>query len=291
MMLTVFTPTYNRAEFLPNVFDSLLKQKSYNFEWLVVDDGSSDDTETVINELKKDSPFSVVYLAKGNGGKHSAHNAAVEQARGEWFLCLDSDDLLAEDAIALIEEGLSQLCASDCGLIAHKQEQGGALLSSPLRSPENHVGIYSTLSAVSGGEYAFVFRTEVLKEFPYPIVAEERFMGECVLYDRLELVGYTVCPLPEVLQICEYQPDGLSSNTYRLMAKNPAGYQIYHAQRIDLARSLRERLGHCIRYQAFYTMSKNKEYRYRGRHRLLTALMYLPGRLGAYYYRNKAESI
>ena len=140
-----------------------------------------------------------------------------------------------------------------------------------------------------GGEYALVFRTQVLRAHPFPVFQGETFVTESVLYDRLEMAGYTLVSLDAVLQICEYQPDGLSSSTYRLMARNPTGYQVYHAQRIDLAVSWKERVGHCIRYQAFYAMSGDARYRYQGPHRVLAALMRLPGLAGAYYYRNKAE--
>ena len=291
MKLTVFTPAYNRAEFLPRLYESLLQQVQGEFEWLVVDDGSSDNTEHMVQEFATENRVPIRYVKKKNGGKHTAHNLAVKEAVGEWFFCVDSDDFLAPSAICNILKALEVADHQVAGLVGYKEDSKGDLLCT--RLPQGAAGgMYSLMNQFGGsGEYALLFRTDVLRTMPFPEIRGERFVTERVLYDRLELAGHTLCVLDKVLQVCEYQPDGLSSNSYRLMAQNPTGYQIYHAQRLDLVSSWKERLGHAVRYQAFSIMSKNERYRYRGKYRWLTELMYLPGAFSAYYYRNKAESI
>ena len=106
-MVTVFTPTYNRAYIIDKLYKSLLAQTDKNFEWVVVDDGSTDNTEKYFKEiLEQNSPFSITYVRQSNGGKHRAINRGVQLARGELFFIVDSDDYLLEDAI----EKLIQWC-------------------------------------------------------------------------------------------------------------------------------------------------------------------------------------
>lgn len=290
-MVTIFTPAYNRAGILPRLYQSLLAQTAMDFEWLVIDDGSTDETRKVVGGWIKEGRLPIRYIKKENGGKHTAHNEALRHANGEWLFCVDSDDWLPQNAVEDILEGSASVRPSDAGLVGYKADQNGRSLCAALDAQEqSHYGLYSLMRRGGGrGEYALVFRTELLRNFPFPEIPEERFMTEAVLYDRLELAGYTICPIGKVLTVCEYQPDGLSSDPYRLLLTAPGGYQIYHAQRIDLAVSWKERLGHCVRYQAFRRMSGNREYMYHGKHGLLTALAWLPGAAGALYYKSKRK--
>ena len=292
MMLTVFTPTYNRATLLPRLYESLLLQTNQDFEWLIVDDGSTDETERVVEQLRDEQRIQIRYIKKENGGKHTAHNEAVKHASGKWFMCVDSDDILSPHAVSAISEAEKHLLKADCGFLAYKIRLGGELLCDTFSQTGNiHYSIYQYSNVLStGGEYVIVLFTLLAEKFPYPVIENERFIGECVLYDRLDLDGYTICPLPEVLEECEYQPDGLTSRFYQMMLRNPGGYQIYHAQRIDLAISFRERLRHCISYQAFRRMSGRRVDGYRGRHRILAACAWLPGQLGAIYYQYKGKT-
>ena len=99
MLLTIFTPTYNRANKLENVYNSLKNQISSEYEWLIVDDGSIDNTKKIVEKFINDSLLNVRYIKKDNGGKHTAHNLAVDEAKGKYFMCLDSDDFLKENTI------------------------------------------------------------------------------------------------------------------------------------------------------------------------------------------------
>lgn len=285
MMLTIFTPTYNRAHLLPRLYESLIAQKNQNFEWLVVDDGSVDDTETYISRIQTESNIKIRYVKKENGGKHTAHNEALKRAKGDWFLCLDSDDVLAPNAIKLIEWALNRM-TFEKGVVAYKSSTDGTLLCGEIPIPKEPQTLYQ-YSKIGGGEYALIFSTEILKSAPFPEIPGERFITECVVYDQLDLTGHRFAVLPETLEICEYQADGLSNAVYDTMLRNPTGYQIYHAQRIDLVTSFRERLRHAISYQAFLRLSGRDNYLYGGRHKLLAALAWLPGQLGAMYYKKK----
>lgn len=283
-MLTVFTPTYNRADKLPRLYESLCRQSCYDFEWLIIDDGSSDDTPTQVQEFLPETRFSVRYIRKENGGKHTAYNLALEQARGEWFLCVDSDDYLADQAV---EKLLPKLQSRDGlnGLIAYKEDVGGRLLSEQFPTGLEREKMHC-LSLVHGcgGEFTMVFSTAFARKFPFPVFPGERFVTECVVYDRMDCFT-ELALLPEVITVCEYQEDGYSRNANAVMKKNPSGYCLYFLQRIDLQVRLLPRIAHAGKYWCFRWISGNRELTYEGKHKLLVALSALPGVLFRIYYK------
>ncbi len=288
MKLTIFTPTYNRARLLPRLYDSLCKQGCYDFEWLIVDDGSTDQTKEIVDEFIAERKICIRYYCKENGGKHTAHNMAIRLAVGDWFMCLDSDDMLAPCAMERLEQALAVLSEDDAGLICGKQTSDGHMLSKELPVLDQHCGFYEYTSRYDAdGEYALVFRTDVINKYPFPEIYGERFSGESIVYDQMDLNGSVYAVLNMTIQICEYQENGLTRNIYKNLVNNPTGYQIYHMQRIDLVRSLRERVKHAVQYQSFKRMSGNRQYVYLGRHQLLTRMVYVFGILGAQYYKRK----
>ena len=108
-MITIFTPTYNREKELNNLYKSLLKQDFKDFEWLIVDDGSSDNTKDFIDSIKKDKKIKVNYIYKENGGKQSAYNVGLDNAKGDIFLCIDSDDILTNNALKKINSDFTNI--------------------------------------------------------------------------------------------------------------------------------------------------------------------------------------
>lgn len=286
MILSIFTPTYNRAHLLEKLFLSLQEQDS-RFEWIVIDDGSTDNTEEVIQEFIKRADFPITYIKKENGGKHTAHNRALEFAKGDLFMGVDSDDWLANDAVKKALRFSHKLIESDCGFLAYKEDAHGNILSCAIPEMENqHFKANAAISRLSASsEFCFIFKTAVLKKHPYPIMGTETFIGECVLYDALELAGYTVCLCPEVLEACEYQMDGLTVNINHIMKQNPLGYCYYFMQRIDLVSSLRERLIVCGKYHAFCFFAGKNKTPYTGKHRILVVLAKPLGVAFRYYYK------
>lgn len=97
--LTFFTPSYNRAKFLPRLFDCLKAQTNRNFVWILVCDGSSDNTDDVAKELLDQEVFPMLYISKENGGKHSAFKVALESTKTEFFICMDDDDMYSKDSV------------------------------------------------------------------------------------------------------------------------------------------------------------------------------------------------
>lgn len=265
-MLTVFTPAYNRANTLPRLYESLLAQSSFDFEWLIIDDGSADATAQVAKGFTGEGKFPVRYVRKENGGKHTAHNLALEKAAGDWFVCVDSDDLLSPGAV----QAILAAAVNHSGIIAYKEDLEGNRLSDPF--PEV-AAVESLLQLEQAygcrGEFTLAFRTDFARQFPFPVFRGERFVTECVVYDRM-LGSFAL--LPDTVTRCEYQPDGYSADTNRLMKNNPNGYCLYFLQRIDLAESFVQRVVTAGKYWCFRGICKNKELTYRGKHRLAAAL-------------------
>ena len=291
MKFTIFTPTYNRARLLLRVYKSLIKQKDRDFEWIIVDDGSTDDTEQVVSSFMAEHELNIRYIKKINGGKHTAHNLAVKNAAGEWFMCLDSDDMLVDNAIEILRKNLECMYPSDCGIIGGKVTLDGKRLSGQITQTGAHYGLYGYCHSCGGyGEYALLFKSDILRNYLFPEISGEYFMGENVVYDGLELDGYTMAVTNEIIQLCEYQEEGLTSKIYQSLFKNPTAYQIYHMQRIDLVISIKERIRHAIQYQTFRRISKKKYYQYRGKHQLLVFLSYIPGIMGEIYYRKRRQA-
>ena len=283
-MFTIFTPAYNRAGTLPRLYRSLCDQAYKDFEWLIIDDGSKDDTASVVQAFLDEEKLNIRYFKKENGGKHTAHNLALEKALGEWFLCVDSDDVLAQDAVSKLVEKVNQLDGAN-GIVAYKEDFNGKRLSDCFPKDVQKTQMYR-LAADYGckGEFSLVFSTDFARKFPFPVFAGERLVTECVVYDRMDQQGEFAL-LPEVITVCEYQADGYSSDATRLMKQNPSGFCLYFMQRIDLQRNLKQRMLHAGKYWCFRWICKRKELKYDGKHRVLVLLAIIPGLVFRSYYR------
>lgn len=233
--VTVFTPTYNRAYTLCKLYDSLKRQTRYDFEWLIVDDGSIDDTERIIGQwLKEDLPFSIQYYKKENGGKHRAINYALNKARGELFFVVDSDDFLSDIAIETIVQIYNTLPLKSgvkyAGIAGGKGYYNGKMVGTSFEG--KYLDCLSVERAKYGisGDKAEVFITSVLQEYPFPEFKGEKFVTEAAVWDRLSLDGYYLRYFNEIIYLCEYLEDGLTQQGLDLYYKNPQGYGYYLRQ-------------------------------------------------------------
>lgn len=282
-MLTIFTPTYNRAEKLHRVYDSLTKQNCYDFEWLIIDDGSSDNTENIVQLFLDEKRFLVRYIKQQNGGKHRAYNRALELAQGDWFFCVDSDDWLADGAI---EKILDFVCYREDKIIfAYKKDEKGALLSDEFPEKTAQISIRKLNDDCHcNGEFSIIFRTDFARRFPFPVFEGETFITEAVIYDRMTSVE-KVSLLSQVITICEYQEDGLSNNLNRIMRANPAGYCLYFMQRIDLQTTMMQRIVMAGKYQCFCRFSGKQRSEYTGNHPVMVTMAKPLGLLFLLYYK------
>lgn len=282
MRLTIFTPTYNRANMLMRVYHSLMSQSNYDFEWLIIDDGSSDNTAPVVERFNS-TKFDIVYYKQSNGGKHTAYNRALKMARGEYFFCLDSDDWLAENAVQNI---ITKICPMGVKFVlAYKEDQIGKRLSDEFPENVQQIDLFKLNNQYHcNGEFSIIFRTDFARRFPFPVFEGEKFITEAVVYDRMAL-DESVALLPKVITICEYQEEGLSKNLNHIMKKNPAGYCLYFMQRIDLQITMMQRIVMAGKYQCFCRFSGKQRSKYIGNHQVMVTLAKPLGFLFFLYYK------
>ena len=232
---TILTPTYNRASLLPRLFDSLLRQTNKDFEWIVVDDGSTDDTREVVANLKEKcgGAFPMGYVYKANGGKHMAINIGAERARGELLFIADSDDLLTDDALETVANSWHDISddksfAGIAGLdIAMDTRE---VIGSGL--PQEHIdcnAIDIRYRHHVTGDMKEVFRTEVLREFPFPEFAGERFCPEQLVWFRMAR-RYRLRYINKPIYIADYQPDGITAGITRARMRNPSASMLTYAE-------------------------------------------------------------
>lgn len=240
ILLTVFTPTYNRVHSLPRLYGSLQDQTDMRFEWLVVDDGSEDGTEDLISKWMVDSPFPIRYIRQENSGKHVAHNRGAREAYGRLFMCVDSDDWLEPFAVETIladstaldtEESLlyPRLFATQTALDTWFPAGVGKIEFADMRMKYN--------LAI---ETAIVFNASVLRRHPFPVIEGERYMPEGSAYYDFR---YPECFLirDTAFYRCEYLDGGLTRNIWSNWLNNPIGTTL----------SLKKRYSAASRYSGF----------------------------------------
>ncbi len=248
-LLTVFTPAYNRADTLRRLYNSLLDQTEGGFEWLVVDDGSTDGTGKLVQGWAGESPFPVRYFYQGNSGKHVAHNLGAREATGRYFLCLDSDDWLRPDAIATIGRDVQALDA-EAGLLYPKLFAAQNALDTSAWFPAGTEVVELSDMRMRYGlviETAIVFRTEVLRRHPFPTIEGERYIPEeSAYFDFRAPELFHVHP--DCFYRCEYLDEGLTKNIWSNWCHNPKGTKYALRKRYEIAcryrgaRALREKV-------------------------------------------------
>ena len=215
--ITVFTPTYNRAYIIEDLYRSLQRQTYTDFEWLVVDDGSSDNTQELFAAWQQEeNPFPIRYFKQENGGKCRAMNRGLEMAQGELFFTVDSDDYLTDDALEKVVAWDAELPNREqyCGFVGNRGVtptetpnrlfEGGYLDGTAL---DRYTMVEGDRVLVDG-ERAFVFYTELHRKYMYPEFPGEKFLTEAVTWDRMAYDGYKMRFYNDIIWIWEYKPDG-----------------------------------------------------------------------------------
>ena len=231
--ITVFTPTYNRAYILHNLYQSLKRQATFDFEWLIVDDGSTDNTQELVNSWKKsENNFPIRYFKKENGGKCRAINYALDRAEGKLFFTVDSDDYLTNDALIKIIKWEAEISyySNYCGVAGNigtsEQETNNQTFEKGF-----YDGTLLDRYKNVDGERAIALYTDIHKKYKYPEFQNEKFMTEAVVWNRMAHDGYRMRFYNDIIWIYEYRSDGLTQAGNNLFINNPRGYALWLKER------------------------------------------------------------
>lgn len=251
MFISIFTPTYNRAHTLERLHKSIQTQIGYDdeAEWIIIDDGSTDQTADLVSSWIKNDPCSVEirYFYQNNSGKHVAWNKGLSEARGEIFFPVDSDDYLTPNALSSIHKMVSTvneddhiIAVSGTGIFPGNKLTGGRLLSKDV----DHIDYFSIDRRSKGisGDLAEAFFTDKLKAYPFPVFDDERFVPEAVIFNRFSNDGYLIRGFADPLYYCEYLPDGYTQNVDKLLIRNWKGYSLYVNELMSSPASLKAKL-------------------------------------------------
>ena len=255
-MITILTPTYNRAYIIGKAYKSLVKQKSKDFEWLVIDDGSSDNTKEVINNFIKENKINIRYYYKKNGGKHTALNYGISKAKGELILVLDSDDILTSDAIKLVNKYWKKYESNKkiCGMTflrkiinpMYKTNIFNEQVSNMIEFKYNNKNL---------ADMCEVIRTDIYKQYKYPEFENEKFLSEVILTLQISK-KYDTAYIPVEIYETEYLEDGLSKNWLKNVVNSPNGARANSKEFMSSDFKFGTRLKNCIEYNVFSIIAK-----------------------------------
>ncbi len=234
---TVFIPAFNRAYTLDRTLQSVAEQTFRDFEVVIIDDGSTDDTAQLVEKWKKKGEFPIRYHWQENQGKHVAHNTAVNLSRGYFFVLLDSDDMLHPRALERLKfhwesipDSKKELFAGVEGLCVYSDSS-----IKVDRFPEDVMDsdyLEKTKKYNIRSEKRNAIRTDVLRRFPYPCFAGERHVRDDLIWKRMAR-HFKFRYVNEVIQIMEHQADGLTANIVAMRMRNPCGFRYYFLEEIN----------------------------------------------------------
>lgn len=224
-MITVITPTYNRCNNLVDAYDSLINQSNKDFEWIIIDDGSIDNTKKLVNKFIKEKKINIRYYYKDNGGKHTALNLGIDKSSGDYIIILDSDDIFTNDAIECIYKYIDKYKNNKniCGFSFLRLDKNNNKIGKSFKEKElisNYIDFRHNRNIY--GDMQEVYKTNILKKYKFPIFKKEKFLSEAIVWTKIGL-NYDTVYINKGICICEYLSDGLSKNFFKLVYNNPVG--------------------------------------------------------------------
>ena len=261
--LTVFTPTYNRAYCLHKCYKSLVKQSNKDFIWLIIDDGSSDNTDQLVESWKEENKIDIVYHKQENQGMHGAHNTAYELMNTPINICIDSDDYMADEAVEKILNHWKKIKDDSkfAGLVGLDADTNGNIIGTEIPDYIKETTLYDLYYKHKlSGDKKLVYKTEIVKNYPrYPLFKGERFVPLGYLYRLIDL-DYKLYPVNEVLCVVDYQQDGSSMNMLKQYRRHPNGFAFSRKSRMKLAENFKDRFKNAIHYVSCSMFTKNGKF-------------------------------
>ena len=274
-LLTVFTPAYNRARTLKRTYESLKKQTCKEFIWLIVDDGSADNTKEFAEKwMSEENNFQIQYIYKENGGMHTAHNTAYRNIHTELNTCVDSDDAMPPEAVEKILDKWKEVKDKGyAGIIALDADMStGKILGKGFPADMRETTVAGYYAAGGKGDKKLIYRTDITNQYPeYPVFEGEKYISLSYKY-RLIDQDYKMAVLDDIVCLVEYQPDGSSNTMIHQYYKNPKGFAYWRKIRMQYPDSKKRVFIDCIHYVAESRIAGNKHYIKESPEKMLTVL-------------------
>lgn len=247
--LTIFTPAYNRAHTIGRTYESLCKQTCKDFEWLIVDDGSDDDTQSLVNKWIEDNIIPIRYIYQANQGMHGAHNTAYENIDTELNVCIDSDDWMPVNAVQTIIDFWQKKRSDDvAGFVGLDITDNNVIIGDKFNTSK--VTMWNFFISGGRGDKKIVYRTDVIKRYPpYPIFEGEKYVSLASKYFLIDQ-DFPLLTINKPLVVVEYQESGSSFNMYRNYVMNPHGFVYDRKLVLSYKQPLKIKIKYCIHYVA-----------------------------------------
>lgn len=256
-LITIVTPSYNRGYIIRKLYNSLVQQERL-FEWIIVDDGSTDNTKEIVNGFIGENIFPIKYIKKNNGGKHTAINMAMKHIQTPLTMIVDSDDFLNSNAISQIDKYYKKYGErDDIGVFSFlRSDSSGKVI---LSADNEFIGDYIEyrINGNRPGDMAEVFKTDVLRQYPFPEFHDEKFLSEDVVWIEIAKKYKTIF-INTPIYCCEYLPDGLTTHDKPMKFASPLGSMMRGKQLMDRRCGIKANIKGAIIYECFKIETSNK---------------------------------
>ncbi len=295
MKISVLTPTYNRGELLKRLYNSLIKNLKYqvDIQWLIMDDGSTDDTKRIVKDFIEENKIDIVYLEQENQGKMIAINNLVKYATGDVIVDCDSDDYFTTDAFEIIKNEYEKLEDENVyGICFLKYDQDGKNMGDEFKKMQTTMfDLY--FKEGETGEKAIAFKADVRKKYMHKLEKNERFITEARMYHKMDEKYKLIC-VNKPIMICEYQKQGYTKNIRNQFLNNPYGYYEYFKEILEKdfkGVSFSKRMYVIKQYILFSYLTKKikiKEIK-NFENKLLFLILFIPGIIKSCLYNKKCR--
>ena len=237
MKLSILTATYNRANFLPKLYESIKENLKYNItpEWIIVDDGSIDDTKNIVQSFIDENKVIIKYLYQKNSGKMAAINEAVKMATGDLMVDCDSDDYFVNNSFEIIEKNAEKILNNEkfYGLVFLKREENGKISGKEFKQKEYITTMFDLYFKEDiGGEKILVYNSKIRKMYSHQLEHNEKFITEARMYHKMD-EKYKLIAINEVIEQGSYIEDGYTKNINKTFKSNPYGYYMYFKELLE----------------------------------------------------------
>lgn len=266
--LSIHTATYNRGYIIEQAYKSLQNQTCHDFEWVVTDDGSNDNTEDLFKKwIQEEKRFKIIYNKIENGGIPKALNYGINHVNGDYFFMLDSDDYLLPNAVENIKKWIKEIDDID--------DIAGVGVAICFKNGDYVKGVPPKIDPKKGyvdapnlDRYKYdldadmreAYKVDVIKKFPFQVWEGEKYAPEQLCFDEMSLAGYKIRWYAERLYVCEYLQDGQTKGSWNLLKRNPMGYAMLYNHKLKHTKGFKNKFNYACQHIALSIIGK--EYKY-----------------------------